>query len=58
MIRNIIFDIGGVLLDQNPKTYLYKLNIEDGKRKGLNDIIFHNIYLSIKTNEYLKVKLN
>lgn len=42
MIRNIIFDIGGVLLDYNPKTYLDKLNIEDGKRKELNDIIFHN----------------
>ena len=42
MIRNIIFDIGGVLLDYNPKTYLDKLNIEDSKRKELNDIIFHN----------------
>ena len=42
MIKNIIFDIGGVLLDYNPKTYLDKLNIEDGKRKELNDIIFHN----------------
>lgn len=42
MIRNIIFDIGGVLLDYNPKTYLDKLNIEEGKRKELNDIIFHN----------------
>lgn len=41
MIRNIIFDIGGVLLDYNPKTYLDKLNIEEGKRKELNDIIFH-----------------
>ena len=42
MIRNIIFDIGGVLLDYNPKTYLDKLNIEESKRKELNDIIFHN----------------
>lgn len=42
MIRNIIFDIGGVLLDYNPKTYLDKLNIEEGKRNELNDIIFHN----------------
>lgn len=42
MIRNIIFDIGGVLLDYNPKTYLDKLNIEEGKRKELNNIIFHN----------------
>lgn len=42
MIRNIIFDIGGVLLDYNPKTYLDKLNIEDSKRKELNDIIFHD----------------
>lgn len=42
MIRNIIFDIGGVLLEYNPKTYLDKLNIEDSKRKELNDIIFHN----------------
>ncbi len=42
MIRNIIFDIGGVLLDYNPKTYLDKLNIEDSKRKELNDIIFYN----------------
>ena len=31
-----------MLLDYNPKTYLDKLNIEDGKRKELNDIIFHN----------------
>ncbi len=29
MIRNIIFDIGGVLLEYNPKTYLDKLNIEE-----------------------------
>ena len=42
MIRNIIFDIGGVLLNYNPKTYLDKLNIEESKRKTLNDIIFHN----------------
>lgn len=42
MIKNIIFDIGGVLLEYNPKTYLDKLNIEEGKRKKLNDIIFHN----------------
>ena len=42
MIRNIIFDIGGVLLEYNPKTYLDKLNIEDSKRKELNDIIFRN----------------
>jgi len=42
MIRNIIFDIGGVLLYYNPKTYLDKLNIEECKRKELNDIIFHN----------------
>lgn len=42
MIRNIIFDIGGVLLDYNPKTYLDKLNIEESKRKILNDVIFHN----------------
>ena len=42
MIRNIIFDIGGVLLDYNPKTYLDKLNIEESKRRKLNNIIFHN----------------
>ena len=42
MIRNIIFDIGGVLLNYNPKTYLDKLNIEESKRKILNDVIFHN----------------
>ncbi len=41
-IRNIILDIGGVLLDYNPKIYLDKLNREEGKRKELNDIIFHN----------------
>ncbi len=29
MIKNIIFDIGGVLLEYNPKTYLDKLNIEE-----------------------------
>ncbi len=42
MIKNIIFDIGGVLLEYNPKTYLDKLNIEESKRKELNNIIFHN----------------
>ncbi len=42
MIKNIIFDIGGVLLEYNPKTYLDKLNIEESKRKELNDIIFHS----------------
>lgn len=41
-MKNIIFDIGGVLLEYNPKTYLDKLNIEESKRKKLNDIIFHN----------------
>ena len=42
MINNMIFDIGGVLLDYNPKTYLDKLNIPEDIRKSLNDIIFHN----------------
>lgn len=42
MIKNIIFDIGGVLLEYNPKTYLDKFNIEESKRKELNNIIFHN----------------
>ena len=32
MIRNIIFDIGGVLLDYNPKTYLDKLDIKESRR--------------------------
>lgn len=42
MIKNIIFDIGGVLLEYNPKTYLDKIKIEESKRKELNNIIFHN----------------
>lgn len=42
MIKNMIFDIGGVLFEYNPKTYLDKLKIEENKRKELNDIIFHN----------------
>ena len=42
MIRNIVFDIGGVLLEYNPKTYLDKLKIEESKRRELNNIIFHN----------------
>ena len=42
MIKNIIFDIGGVLLDYNPRTYLDKMNIPEDKRKSLNEIIFHN----------------
>lgn len=42
MIKNIIFDIGGILLEYNPKTYLDKLKIEENKRKELNQIIFHN----------------
>lgn len=41
MIKNLIFDIGGVLLEYNPKTYLDKLNIPENIRKELNDIIFH-----------------
>lgn len=41
-MKNIIFDIGGVLLDYNPKTYLDKLDIEENKRKDLNNIIFHD----------------
>lgn len=43
MIKNLIFDIGGVLLEYNPKTYLDKLNIEESKRKEINNIIFHSI---------------
>ena len=39
MIKNIVFDIGGVLLEYNPKTYLDKLNIEESKRKAT---IFYN----------------
>lgn len=42
MIKNIIFDIGGVLLEYNPKTHLDKLNIEESKREELNHIIFHS----------------
>ncbi len=42
MIRNIIFDIGGVLLDYNPKTYLDKLDIKESRRNKLNDVIFHD----------------
>lgn len=42
MIKNIIFDIGGVLFEYNPKIYLDKLNIKEIKRKELNHIIFHN----------------
>ncbi len=42
MIKNIIFDIGGVLFDYNSKTYLDKIDISENKRKILNDIIFHN----------------
>lgn len=42
MIKNIIFDIGGVLLEYNPKNYLDKLDIEETKRKEINHIIFHN----------------
>lgn len=42
MIRNIIFDIGGVLFDYNPKTYLDKLDIKESRRKKLNDVIFHD----------------
>ena len=44
MIKNIIFDIGGVLLEYNPKTHLDKLNIEESKREELNHIIFHKKY--------------
>ena len=42
MIKNIIFDIGGVLFDYNSKTYLKKLKFEENQQKELNDIIFHN----------------
>ena len=42
MIKNIIFDIGGVLVEYNPKTYLDKLNFEEAKKKEINEIIFHS----------------
>lgn len=58
MIKNIIFDIGGVLLEYNPKTYLDKLNIEEVKRKEINGAIFHtqewkNCLNGIITNQEL-----
>lgn len=40
LIKNIIFDIGGVLFDYNPKTYLDKLGFDIEKQKELNNIIF------------------
>ncbi len=42
MIRNVIFDIGGVLLEYNPNTHLDKLKIEESKQKELKNIIFRN----------------
>lgn len=49
MIKNIIFDIGGVLLEYNPKTYLDKLNIEEGKSKP-NIEIYQNLINKYQIN--------
>ena len=42
-----------MLIDYNPKTYLNKLNIDEGKRKELNDIIFHNQKLKDCLNGFI-----
>lgn len=42
MIKNFVFDIGGVLLEYNPNTYLDKLNLSKKDKERLNEIIFRN----------------
>ncbi len=43
MIRNIVFDIGGVLIEFNAKAPLERLTFESEKAKELTTLIFHNI---------------
>lgn len=42
MIKNIVFDIGGVLLEYNSNTYLDKLKLDEKIRKEVKNLIFHN----------------
>lgn len=46
MIKNIVFDMGNVLIDFNPKQYVDKLNIEDREEK---EKVFNAAYLNYKS---------
>lgn len=43
MIKNIVFDIGNVLFNFNPKEYIKELHIKEELQDTLYDIIFNNI---------------
>ncbi len=40
MIKNIIFDLGGVLINYNPKEYILKMGYDDEKTEALLNAIF------------------
>lgn len=42
MIKNVIFDLGGVLVKYDPWEYITTLGFEENRAKGLYDIIFHD----------------
>jgi FMN phosphatase YigB (HAD superfamily) len=42
MIKNIIFDLGNVLLDFNPKVYVQSKITEEKMESGLKGIILNN----------------
>lgn len=48
MLKNIVFDLGNVLLDFNPEKYLTDLNFNNKQRKKLINAIF-------QTEEWLKL---
>ena len=47
MIRNIIFDVGKVLVSYEPDAYMQRLGISKEKQKKINEAMFQN-----KLNSY------
>lgn len=43
MIKNVVFDIGGVLMEYNPKTYLDKLGMEPEVKLKVKKMIFGSL---------------
>ena len=42
MIRNIIFDVGKVLVSYEPDAYMQRLGISKEKQKKINEAMFQN----------------
>ena len=52
MIRNIIFDVGKVLVSYEPDAYMQRLGISKEKQKKINEAMFQNkLRKSIKPSE-------